>query len=144
MAIKASLGKLKLPSTVDRFAIEHCEANGFRLLAITLAHITAVEGLPFHHRDPFDRLLVAQARHEAMTLVSRNPSLRAYGGRHLNSVSPASPWRRSRLAPQSAPGLPRFALKGEKQRLVSHVRRYRHHLGEPFAEHLRVGHHLSA
>ncbi len=72
-------GKLKLPSTVDRFAVEHCEANGFRLLAITLAHITAVEGLPFHHRDPFDRLLVAQARHEAMTLVSRDPSLRAYG-----------------------------------------------------------------
>jgi PIN domain nuclease of toxin-antitoxin system len=69
MAIKASLGKLKLPSTVERFVVEHCEANGFHLLAITLAHVTSVEGLPFHHRDPFDRLLVAQARHEVMTLV---------------------------------------------------------------------------
>lgn len=79
MAIKASLGKLKLPSKAERFAGEHCEANGFHLLPITLAHVASIEGLPFHHRDPFDRLLVAQARHEAMTLVSRDASLRAYG-----------------------------------------------------------------
>jgi len=79
MAIKASLGKLRLPSTVERFVVEHCEANSFHLLSITLAHIAAVEGLPFHHRDPFDRLLVAQARHETMTLVSRDPSLKGYG-----------------------------------------------------------------
>jgi PIN domain nuclease of toxin-antitoxin system len=79
MAIKASLGKLKLPSRVERFVGEHCEANGFHLLPITLAHVASVEGLPFHHRDPFDRLLVAQAQHEAMTLVSRDASLRAYG-----------------------------------------------------------------
>jgi len=79
MAIEASLGKLKLPSTVERFVVEHCEANSFHLLSITLAHIASVEGLPFHHRDPFDRLLVAQARHEAMTLVSRDSSLKAYG-----------------------------------------------------------------
>ena len=79
MAIKASLGKLRLPSTVERFVVEHCEANSFHLLSITLAHVASVEGLPFHHRDPFDRLLVAQARHEAMTLVSRDSSLKAYG-----------------------------------------------------------------
>ena len=79
MAIKASLGKLRLPSTVERFVVEHCEANSFHLLSITLAHIAAVEGLPFHHRDPFDRLLVAQARHETMTLVSRDASLKGYG-----------------------------------------------------------------
>jgi PIN domain nuclease of toxin-antitoxin system len=79
MAIKASLGKLKLPSTVERFVIEQCAVNGFHLLPITLAHIVAIESLPFHHRDPFDRLLVTQARHEAMTLVSRDPFLRTYG-----------------------------------------------------------------
>jgi len=79
MAIKASLGKLKLPSTVERFVVEHCEANSFHLLPITLAHVASVEGLPFHHRDPFDRLLVAQARHGAMALVSRDASLKAYG-----------------------------------------------------------------
>jgi PIN domain nuclease of toxin-antitoxin system len=79
MAIKASLGKLKLPATVERFVVEHCDANSFRLLPIALPHIAAVEMLPFHHRDPFDRLLVAQARHEGMTLVSHDPSLKAYG-----------------------------------------------------------------
>ena len=79
MAIKASLGKLTLPSTVERFVVDQCEINGFRLLPITLAHIALVELLPFHHRDPFDRLLVAQARLEGMTLVSRDPALKAYG-----------------------------------------------------------------
>ncbi len=79
MAIKASLGKLTLPSTVERFVVEHCETNNVQLLSITLAHIALVESLPFHHRDPFDRLLVAQARHEAMVLVSRDSSLKAYG-----------------------------------------------------------------
>lgn len=79
MAIKASLGKLTLPSTVERFVVDQCEINGFRLLPITLAHIALVEILPFHHRDPFDRLLVAQARLEGMTLVSRDPTLKDYG-----------------------------------------------------------------
>jgi len=79
MAIKASLGKLRLPSTVERFVVEHCAANGFQFLPIMLGHIAAIEALPFHHRDPFDRLLVAQAAHENMTLVSRDPSLKGYG-----------------------------------------------------------------
>ena len=79
MAIKASLGKLRLPATLERFVAEQCAANGIQLLSMTLAHVAAVESLPFHHRDPFDRLLVAQARHEEMALVSRDPSLRAYG-----------------------------------------------------------------
>ena len=79
MAIKASLGKLTLPSTVERFVVDQCEINGFRLLPITLAHLGLVELLPFHHRDPFDRLLVAQARLEGLTLVSRDPTLKDYG-----------------------------------------------------------------
>src|SRR2546423_12069929 len=73
MAIKVSLGKLKLPSPVGRFVAEQCEMNNFHLLPITLAHVAAVERLPFHHRDPFDRLLVAQAQHEGLTVVSRDP-----------------------------------------------------------------------
>lgn len=79
MAIKASVGKLTLPSTAERFVAAQCESNGFHLLPIALAHIALVELLPFHHRDPFDRLVVAQARIEGMTLVSRDPSLKAYG-----------------------------------------------------------------
>lgn len=79
MAIKASLGKLTLPSPAERFVATQCEINGFHLLPIALAHIGLVELLPFHHRDPFDRLLVAQARIEGLTLVSRDPRLKAYG-----------------------------------------------------------------
>ena len=79
MAIKASLGKLTLPSTAERFVVSQCEINGFHLLPIGLAHVGLVEMLPFHHRDPFDRLLVAQARIEGLTLVSRDPTVRAYG-----------------------------------------------------------------
>jgi PIN domain nuclease of toxin-antitoxin system len=79
MAIKASLGKLKLPSPVGRFVADQCEVNNVHLLPITLAHVAAVERLPFHHRDPFDRLLVGQAQHEGLTLVSRDPLLKAYG-----------------------------------------------------------------
>ena len=59
--------------------ITQCDINGFHLLPIALAHIGLVELLAFHHRDPFDRLLVAQARSEGMTLVSRDPNLKAYG-----------------------------------------------------------------
>ena len=79
MAIKAALGKLKLPSPVGRFVVDQCEVNNVHLLPITLAHAAAVESLPFHHRDPFDRLLVVQAQHEGLTLVSRDPLLKAYG-----------------------------------------------------------------
>ena len=79
MAIKASLGKLTLPSPAERFVATQCAINGFHLLPIALDHIGLVEALPLHHRDPFDRLLVAQARIEGLTLVSRDPSLKAYG-----------------------------------------------------------------
>src|SRR5665213_3442844 len=53
--------------------------NGFRVLAAELRHYRELLGLPFHHRDPFDRLLVAQAKVEGMTLVSCDSSLKAYG-----------------------------------------------------------------
>ncbi len=51
---------------------------GFKLLPLALQHIAAVEHLPFHHRDPFDRLLVVQAKIETMTLVTRDRALKAY------------------------------------------------------------------
>ena len=61
MAIKVSLGKLTLPGAVDRFVQEQLEVNGFRLLAVSLEHVGVVAALPFHHRDPFDRLIIAAA-----------------------------------------------------------------------------------
>jgi PIN domain nuclease of toxin-antitoxin system len=79
MAIKASLGKLSLPGAVDRFMQDQIEVNGFTLLAISLEHVSGVAGLPFHHRDPFDRLLAAQALAEDLSVVSADPIFRRYG-----------------------------------------------------------------
>lgn len=77
MAIKASLGKLTLGTPLARL-VDGGVTRGIRLLAVTCEHAYEVEHLPFHHRDPFDRLLVAQASHDGMQLVSRDPAFDAY------------------------------------------------------------------
>jgi PIN domain nuclease of toxin-antitoxin system len=77
MAIKSSLGKLVLATTLEHL-VRGGLARGLRLLDVTCGHAYLVERLPFHHRDPFDRLLVAQAMHEGMHLVSRDGQLDAY------------------------------------------------------------------
>ena len=74
VAIKQSLGKLDPP---EDFA-EAAAGEGFELLRIELSHVRAVRSLPLHHRDPFDRMLVAQAQVEGLTLVTRDRRLRAY------------------------------------------------------------------
>ena len=83
MSIKTSLGKLDVPRPLDRFIQEQLEVNGFSLLPIALEHATAVAELPFHHRDPFDRLLAAQARHEELAVVSSDPAFTKYGVRRI-------------------------------------------------------------
>ena len=75
VAIKRSLGKLEAP---DDFAPTLLSA-GVRPLPVRVEHAVAVERLPWHHNDPFDRMLVAQARIEGADLVSKDDSLRAYG-----------------------------------------------------------------
>ncbi|MCI0418738.1 MAG: type II toxin-antitoxin system VapC family toxin [Acidobacteria bacterium] len=60
IAIKISLGKYALTEPLEAFMEREMTANGFRLLALEIKHISVVTTLPFHHRDPFDRLLVAQ------------------------------------------------------------------------------------
>jgi PIN domain nuclease of toxin-antitoxin system len=79
MAIKSSLGKLSLARPVERFVSEQLTANGFTLLNIELRHVAKVEKLPFHHRDPFDRLLIAQATTEKLTIVTADSSFFNYG-----------------------------------------------------------------
>ena len=79
MAIKLSLGKLRLPGAIERFIPEHLAANAFRQLAIDFRHVAKVATLPFHHRDPFDRLLAAQAIEERCAIVSADPVFRKYG-----------------------------------------------------------------
>jgi len=78
MAIKVSLQKLTLSQPVDRFVSEHLGVNQFVLLPVDLEHASRVASLPFHHRDPFDRLLAAQALHEGLTLVSADQVFRKY------------------------------------------------------------------
>jgi PIN domain nuclease of toxin-antitoxin system len=79
MAVKVSVGKLRLPTTTGRFLTEHLPRNRMSLVAITLGDVERVEGLPFHHRDPFDRLIAAQAIERALTIVSADPVFEQYG-----------------------------------------------------------------
>ena len=83
MAIKVSLRKLELPGVIERFIPEQLAINGFRPLEISFRHIARVAALAFHHRDPFDRLLVAQATEDGLTLVSADPVFRKYGVKRL-------------------------------------------------------------
>ncbi|GAB4456624.1 MAG: type II toxin-antitoxin system VapC family toxin [Anaerolineales bacterium] len=79
MAIKISLGKLRLKQPYETFISQQLALNGIGILNISLNHLAAIATLPFHHRDPFDRLLVVQAKSENMVLVSADPAFDAYG-----------------------------------------------------------------
>jgi PIN domain nuclease of toxin-antitoxin system len=79
IAIKVSLGKLMISGSLDTFIPEQLALNSIGILNITLAHTAAVSTLPFHHRDPFDRLLVAQSLVEDIPIISRDSTLDAYG-----------------------------------------------------------------
>jgi len=83
IAIKLSLGKLTLTSGIDRFIPEQLSANGFRQLGIEFRHVARVATLPFHHRDPFDRLLLAQAMEEKLTIVSADAVFRKYAVKRI-------------------------------------------------------------
>jgi PIN domain nuclease of toxin-antitoxin system len=83
LAIKAGLGKLKLALPVERYVVEHVAANGFRMLDIRMAHVGRVETLELHHRDPFDRLLIAQALEEELPVVTADPIFRKYGVKRI-------------------------------------------------------------
>jgi len=83
MAIKLSLGKLTLATPIERFIPEQLAANGFRPLEIGFRHVARVASMAFHHRDPFDRLLAAQALEERLTLVSNDTAFRKYGVKRI-------------------------------------------------------------
>lgn len=79
LTIKTSLGRFAIPRPVASFLAAQAAANRIALLPISLDHIQQLEGLPNHHRDPFDRLLVAQARVEDLPMVSVDRVLADYG-----------------------------------------------------------------
>lgn len=74
MAIKAMLGKLKAPADLSSLL----QANRFVELSITLQHAVLTGELPMHHKDPFDRLLIAQARSESLTIITRDDTIGRY------------------------------------------------------------------
>jgi PIN domain nuclease of toxin-antitoxin system len=78
IAIKAGLGRIKLPDDAWSFTPDQLERNAFQPLPVHVSHAVAVIALPDHHRDPFDRMLVAQAMTEGLTLVSSDDQLTRY------------------------------------------------------------------
>jgi len=76
IVLKQALGRLRVPEPASAAALR----LGFQPLPITFEHAEAAASLPSLHRDPFDRLLVAQARVESLTLITHDPSIRSYPG----------------------------------------------------------------
>ena len=80
VTIKVSTGKLKLNTGTVTFFDEACRQNAIAILPITLAHLAPLETMPFHHRDPFDRLLIAQSLVENIPIVSADAAFDTYEG----------------------------------------------------------------
>lgn len=78
VAIKYRLGKLRLPQDPETFVPDSLLKTGFTPLPVQHAHALAVANLPQHHNDPFDRLLVAQARLERLTIVTSDRLFESY------------------------------------------------------------------
>jgi PIN domain nuclease of toxin-antitoxin system len=82
-AIKISIGRYPLSAPYEDFITKGLDGNGFRILPIEPGHTAVLTTMPFHHRDPFDRLLVAQALVEKISVVSKDAILDLYGVKRL-------------------------------------------------------------
>jgi len=81
IGIKKALGKLQAPDDLDAVV----EKEGFIHLPVTFFHGEQAGALPALHRDPFDRMLIAQAQAEGLVIVTRDPQIKAYGIRTLDA-----------------------------------------------------------
>lgn len=79
IALKQSLGKLQLAKPAEVWLPEVLRRSGFEVLPVEMPAALRVRSLPWHHRDPFDRLLVAQSLEGGFRFVTRDPALRTYG-----------------------------------------------------------------
>ncbi|MBV9865497.1 MAG: type II toxin-antitoxin system VapC family toxin [Abitibacteriaceae bacterium] len=84
MQIKQQLGKLTLRLPLAELIEDQQKTNGIEILPVSLAHVLLLESLPSHHKDPFDRLLIAQANAEDISLLSVDPSFKQYPVKLLN------------------------------------------------------------
>jgi PIN domain nuclease of toxin-antitoxin system len=78
IAIKANLGRISLLTPIDRFLSEQLQRNGIGTLPIEMRHALRVHAIPLLHRDPFDRLLVAQAQLEKLRILTSDPQIAQY------------------------------------------------------------------
>ena len=78
MTIKSGMGRLNVPTPPTTLIKDHIYANDIQLLPITPAHFDVLHTLPYHHKDPFDRLIIAQAIHEKMNLVTKDALFAPY------------------------------------------------------------------
>jgi len=83
MTIKASIGKLILKQPIEQTINEQIQINGLCILNIESAHTLAVASLPWHHRDPFDRLLVCQSKLENLTILGCDTTMDAYSASRI-------------------------------------------------------------
>jgi PIN domain nuclease of toxin-antitoxin system len=79
IAIKVSIGRYLLTVPYETFITQSIDGNGFTILPIEPGHMAVLTAMPSHHRDPFDRLLVAQAQVEKVSVVSHDGILDQYG-----------------------------------------------------------------
>jgi PIN domain nuclease of toxin-antitoxin system len=84
--IKTSVGRLEISATPDGKISDDLERHGYRSLPVEVRHALAVRDLPLHHRDPFDRMLIAQARSEDLTLLTADPAIAAYDVRTIDAT----------------------------------------------------------
>ena len=78
IAIKVSIGKLELLQSFDKLIPDQLHKNDIHTLSMELNHLSELIQLPFHHRDPFDRLIIAQSMTEAMPVISSDPAFKMY------------------------------------------------------------------
>jgi PIN domain nuclease of toxin-antitoxin system len=83
MAIKIKIGKLHVPSPLKQFISEQLPLNGIKILNIKLEHVIEVADLPLHHRDPFDRLIIAQGLVENLPIITVDKIFDDYGVQRL-------------------------------------------------------------
>jgi len=76
--IKFQIGKLKLRGSLSEVLRDQERINGLKHLALNSAHVLELANLPFFHNDPFDRMLIAQAKHEGWEIVSKDPEFKSY------------------------------------------------------------------
>jgi PIN domain nuclease of toxin-antitoxin system len=78
MAIKISLGRLAVPLPYSEFIGQQLSTNHIEILPIEIDHLSLIADLPFHHRDPFDRMLIAQGLKEQLPILSKDTAFDAY------------------------------------------------------------------